>query len=59
VVYKVFRHPEKLTPAHINEWIEQYENDKNIPIELDARHPCWNDLKKEYNAIVRGLDNGR
>jgi len=58
VTYKVVRHPEKLKCAHIDEWIEQFESDKDLPIALDERHPCWNDLKKEYNAIMRGLENG-
>jgi hypothetical protein len=57
--YKVLRHPSIMIPAHIEEWIEQYESDKNLPIPLDGRHPCWNDLKKEYEAIERGLQNGQ
>ena len=60
VTYKIRRHPELLMLDHIDEWIEDYRytNHFKVPVSFDDRHPCWVDLMKEYEYIVKGLSNG-
>ena len=57
VTYKIMRHPSLLIPAHITEWIKDYEYTKEykIPTPYDDRHPCWLQLREEWESILTGL----
>lgn len=46
---------------HIDEWIEDYRYTIKLGerIDFNKRHPCWIDLMKEYESIVKGLSDGR
>lgn len=57
VTYEILRHPSLLVPPHVKHWIEDYEYTKEykIPVPFEERHPCWLDMRNEWEALQKGL----
>jgi hypothetical protein len=57
VSYVILRHPDCIIPPHIWAWVEDYEytTEYRVPVPYQERHPCWLDMRKLWDQLIRRL----